>query len=130
MNLPIILLAMLGFFISLYAYIIEQRIKKNPEYKPACDLSDKISCSKAINSSYAKVFIYPIALIGILYYLLTAILAFFEFKTLLLISAISSVIISLLLAYILYIKIKTFCLICTTIYIINFLILFFVILHF
>ena len=56
MMFVIVLLAVLGFGISLYTYITEQKVKLNPEYKPVCDLSDRISCSKPMKSQYANIF--------------------------------------------------------------------------
>ena len=50
----IILLTLAGIVISIYAYMVEMNIAQNPEYKPACDLSDKISCTKVMGSSYSK----------------------------------------------------------------------------
>ncbi len=52
----IILLALAGIVISIYAYTVEMNISKNPEYKPACDISDKISCSRVMRSGYGKLF--------------------------------------------------------------------------
>lgn len=124
MNSLIIILAIIGFCISLYTYFIEQKIKTTPSYKPVCDLSDRVSCSKPIQSIYGNIFFISNALAGMLYYILIAALSWFHFDMLLLVAAIASCIFSLYLAYLLYFKIKSFCLLCTSLYFINFLILF------
>lgn len=119
----IIVLAIVGFGISLYTYILEHKLKNNPTFKASCDLSDRFSCSKPILSPYGKLFMVSNALVGMLYYALTMILAIAHAYTMLLIAALGACGVSLVLAYILYTKIKTICILCTSLYIINFLIL-------
>jgi vitamin-K-epoxide reductase (warfarin-sensitive) len=121
----ILILALIGFCISLYTYNLEQKVKANPDYKPACDISDNISCTKPIKSEYANLFYVSNALVGIVYYVLIAALAYFHAYTLLLIAAVAGVLVSLVLAYLLYFKIRSLCLLCTSLYIINILILVF-----
>lgn len=113
------MLAILGFCISLYTYIIEQKIKLNPEYKPACDLSDRMSCSKPIKSIYGGIFFVSNSILGMIFYLLIAILAINNSINFILIAAITATLFSCILAYILYVKIKALCLLCTSLYIIN-----------
>lgn len=121
----IIILAVIGFCISLYTYHLEQKIKVNPDFKPACDISDTISCTKPIKSEYANLFYVSNAFMGIVYYVIIAALAYFHAHTLLLIAAAGGVLVSLVLAYFLYFKIKSLCLLCTSLYIVNILILIF-----
>ena len=123
MILSIFILALIGFCIALYDYIVEQKIKKTPDYKPACDLSDRISCSKPIKSEYGNLFLISNALVGMLFYALIAVLAWFNASMLLLITAIAGCLFSVFLAYILFFKIKSLCLVCISLYFINVLIL-------
>lgn len=123
MLISVIIVAIIGFCISLYTYVLEQKIKREPEYKPACDISDKISCTKPMKSEYANLFFFSNALVGMLYYILIIVLAAIHVSTPLLIAAIGGCIASLILAYLLYFKIKSLCLLCTSLYIINALIL-------
>ncbi len=116
-------LAIVGFAISLYTYFIEQKIKIDTQYKPVCDLSDRISCSRPIKSEYSNIFFFSNAIAGMLFYALMFLLAWLGRINLLLISAIGSCIFSCILAYLLYFKVKAFCLLCTSLYIINFTIL-------
>lgn len=122
----IIILAIIGFCISLYTYVLEKKVKENPAFKPVCDLSDRVSCTKPMKSPYANLFFFSNATVGMGYYVLIGLLAYFNMPQLLLIAAIGGVIVSCILAYILYVKIQSLCLLCTSLYIINALILFFV----
>lgn len=125
-----IVLSIIGFSISLYTYIVEQKIKSASSYKPVCDISDKISCSKVMKSQYSNIFFFSNAVIGMAFYILVAVLAFLHATKLLLIAAICACLVSCVLAYLLYFKIKSFCILCTSLYIVNFLLLILSISHF
>ena len=118
-------LAITGFLISIYAYITEEKLKKDSSFKPACDLSDRISCSKPLKSEYANLFYISNTIAGIMFYALLAILAFFNMTAALFYAAIAACIASIYLAYLLYFKIGALCLLCTSLYIVNALLLFF-----
>ncbi len=124
MKMIIPILAIIGFFVSLYAYYIEKKIAKDPTYKPMCDLSDRISCSKPIVSPWGKIIIFSNALIGMIFYVVVLLFYFLNYTPLLFYSALIAVGASLVLAYILFFKIKTLCLLCCCIYVINILLLF------
>ena len=64
----IIIVTIIGFMVSLYAYYIEKKIEQDPTYKPICDLSDRISCSKPIRSSWGKLFTLSNASVGMVFY--------------------------------------------------------------
>jgi len=122
MQTEIIILAIIGFILSLYALSIEKKFKKEA-YKPACDINDKISCTKALTSPYAKIFKIKNSLLGIFFYTLIIILAIIsQIQTIFYLSIIS-VLGSIYLAYISYFKLKTICIICTSIYLVNILLL-------
>ncbi len=125
MILSIFVLALIGFGISLYAYFVEGKIKKDADYKPACDLSERISCSKPLKSEYANLFWVSNTLAGMLFYAFVGVLALLDATTFILIAGIAACVLSLFLGYILYFKIKSFCLVCTSLYIVNALILIF-----
>ena len=122
MILSIAILAVIGFFISLYAYFLEKRIKADYSYKPICDISEQFSCSKPILSEYGQLIGFSNSLLGIAFYGLIFVLALMQQTTLLLYLSLASLLASAFLAYILYFKIKSVCLICTAIYLINILI--------
>lgn len=119
----ILVLAILGFCISVYAYFVESKMKADASYHPACDINDRISCSKALQSQYANLFFISNSLMAMGYYLAVAFLSYMGLHTLLMIATSLGVIASLGLAYLLYFKIKSICLVCTSLYIINVLLL-------
>jgi len=120
MLIGIAILATIGLCISFYALFLETKIKKDATYKPVCDLSDAMSCTKPILSKYGKIFGFSNALFGVGFYFIVLILSLLEQIHLLFYLSIISCIATLYFAYILYTKIKTFCLVCTAIYAINF----------
>jgi len=124
MMLSIVILAVLGFCIALYVFLLERKVRQQPDYKAVCDLSDKISCTKPIRSPYGYLFYVSNGTAGVLLYAILAILAAFDMRVLVLIAAIVASLVSLFLAYLLYFKIKALCLLCTSLYIINFIILY------
>ena len=115
----LIALAVVGFIVSLYGFLIELWIKKDPTYKPACDLSDRVSCSKPILSKYGKLLGVSNTILGMGYYLAVSALALFGFMDLLILVTAAGALASVGFAYILYFKIKSFCLICSATYAIN-----------
>lgn len=122
MELKLIILIFAGFMLSLYSVWIDLKIKKNRAYKPFCDLSDLVSCSKPIASGYSNFFIFSNGVWGIIFYSTLFFLACYNMHFIIRLLASMGVFVSLGLAYILYKKIGAICLICTSIYIINVLI--------
>lgn len=127
MMLIIIILAAIGFCIAAYTYFTEKKFQKDPSFKPVCDISDKISCTKPMASPYANILFVSNAIIAMLFYVVIAIFALLHIKVAVLVTATAGVIGSLFLAYLLFFKIKTLCLLCTSMYLINILILIFAI---
>lgn len=115
----ILILAIIGFCIACYAYYVERKMKTDATYRPACDINDRISCSKAIQSPYAKLFILSNSILAMIYYTVVGLLAFMGLHTLLIAATVFGVVTSCFFAYLLYFKIKTLCLVCTSLYIIN-----------
>jgi len=115
----ILILATIGFAISLYAYITEQQIKMDRSYKPACDLSDRISCSKPMLSPYANLLFFSNNLVGVAYYILVAFLAYFDQVNLVFYAVIANCLFSCFLAYLLIFKIRSFCILCVSLYVVN-----------
>jgi len=123
MSLSLIIVALIGLCISLYTYSVERKIKTNMNYKPVCDISDRISCTKPMQSAYANMFLVSNALVGVAYYLLVIACTALHAFNLLLVTASAACLFSLGMAYILYVKVEAFCILCTSIYVVNFLIL-------
>lgn len=119
------ILGIVGSMLSIYAYITERNIKQDATYKPFCDISDRISCSKPLLSPYSNLFFFSNALAGIIFYLMITILAYLNQTALIFYASLASSVITLVLAYLLYFKIQSFCILCTSLYMVNVLILFF-----
>ncbi len=121
------LLAIIGFWLSFYAYYVEKKAGKKSakeNYRPVCDISPKISCTKAFSSKYGRLLGMSNSLFGMFFYLVIYILFSLNLFNYVFFLSVLSVPGSIYLAYISYIKLKTFCLVCTSIYLINFLLLF------
>ena len=116
-------LAVLGFCIAGYTFLVELKIKTQPAFKPACDINDWISCTKPMKSRYANVFFIANSALAMLFYTLVAGLAIKNMAVLLFIASLGACIVSAMFAYLLYFKIKALCLLCTTLYVINIILL-------
>lgn len=119
MIISLILIASVGFMVSLYGYFVENTLKKDSTYQPACDISDKISCSKVIHSEYGKMFAFSNTILGMIYYASMIACAFFKYTYFAFFLASASICVSLIFAYILFFKIKSFCPICVSVYVVN-----------
>lgn len=119
----IIVLGISGFLISLYSYYIERALKRDSSYRPVCDLSDRISCSKPILSQYGHLLGIENAIPGMLYYLMIVILAFIHAPIVFFALTVMAGIVTLYLAWALYFKIRAWCPLCLAIYLINILLL-------
>lgn len=119
----IVIISIIGVLLSVYAYYVERK-NKDKDYRAICDVSDKISCSKALTSSYGKLIGVSNSLIGILFYIFIIVLNYTYFN-LIIYFALGSVIGSAYLGYLQFFKLKSFCFVCSSIYIVNILLLVF-----
>ena len=117
------ILAVLGFFLSIYALYVKHRKKKNPLYKPLCDIRENISCTKAFASEYSELTALPNMISGIVFYALVFAAAWF--KLTLVVTALSflAVLLSCYLGYVSYYQQKNYCVVCSAVYFVNVLIL-------
>lgn len=116
--LPLVL-AVIGFGLSVYAYHVEQYAGKKKGYHPACDINDNVSCTKAFTSSYGTTLGLSNGTWGMMVYLVMIVLALLGEVTWLFMISFLAVLASLYLAYCLYFRVRTWCVICTGMYIIN-----------
>lgn len=114
-----LLFTLIGFGASLYAFFIEQKLKKDAGYKPVCDVSERASCTRALLSEYSKTFNIPNSIIGILFYAVVALFALLGWYKITLLLSVAGMVMTLWFAYLLYFRLKIFCFVCTTIYIAN-----------
>ena len=115
-------LALIGFLLSAYFLYMKNKKSKNKNYKPICDITKTISCSKAAKSKYSSIAILPNAFYGIIFYIIIFTLSFLQVQYIFYLSIIASII-SICLMFI-SIKIKAFCPVCFSIYVINFVMLY------
>lgn len=119
-----IILCIVGIVLSIYLYFVEIRLKKNPAYKPYCNISDKISCTAPIKSPYGSLFFgIPNSIVGMIFYVAVIGLIIAQQYLLALLLVIAANAMTPILAYILYVKIRSFCIVCSLIYAINILLL-------
>ena len=112
-------IAVIGFLLSLYSYYVEQKIKKNHNYKALCDINDTVNCSKVAKSKYSHIVDgISNSVAGMLFYVVIFALSFYRMNYVLYLSALS-VLASLYLGYVQYFKIKGVCIVCSTVYIVN-----------
>lgn len=119
MIISIFILAIAGFLVSMYAIYIERKHAVDTEFKPVCEINDRMSCVRALSSTYSKLFGIPLAVYGLFFYATLAACAFFNVTNLVFLMAIAGLIATIIFAYLLFFKIKTFCFVCTTTYAIN-----------
>ena len=116
------LLSMIGFLLSGYLFFVEQKVRKHPKYKPACDISEQVSCTKAVTSPYSETFGVSNSVVGIIYYGALVIWSFLGCSVLVIkYATFIALLISIYLAYILFAKVKSACPVCISLYVINFL---------
>lgn len=119
MHATLVIISLIGIVLSFYMYLIERALSKNPAYKPACDISDRISCSAPIKSKYSHLLYLSNATWGLLFYTVVLLTALLDMQKITLLLTTVSIIYSLYLAYILIFKIRSWCLICLSLYGIN-----------
>ncbi len=115
------LLNIVGIMISSYAYYVRYKVLKSSSYIPICDISEKISCSKAFGSKFSKTLGIPNPLLGITYYFSIFMLSLFKFfLQYIFYLTILPFLFSIYLAYISYFRQRNFCIVCTFTYLLNF----------
>jgi vitamin-K-epoxide reductase (warfarin-sensitive) len=113
----ILIFAVIGFAASLYGFFIEQKLKKDAAYKPACDISDRASCTKALSSEYSKTLGISNTILGMIFYAVIFICTLLGLYKLTFLIASAGAVMTVWFAYLLYFKLKVFCFVCTTTYI-------------
>jgi len=115
----ILIFGILGFIISLYGFIVQQKLKLSDTYVPLCDFSDKISCSAAFTSKYGELIGIPNTHLGLLFFVSVVLFELLGLSLVVFVITGMGFLISLYLAYLLYIKVRSVCVVCTAIYLIN-----------
>lgn len=128
------ILCFIGITLSLYAFYVETRKDQDPNYRAACDISERMSCSRVLTSRWARgfglfdsssVFNIQDSLYGLVFYCLSLILnQSSSWKMIARLRVILSLLTnfgSVYLGYILYFVLHDICLVCCGMYIVNFL---------
>jgi len=130
-NRLLIFSCLVGLGLSLYSYIVELFLEENKNYKPLCDVSEHMSCTKAFGSAYGKgfgifdkgsIFYKPNSFYGIVFYSMVATFSLTNSPVAVngsLFLIILSNFISLYVAYILYFILANLCVVCLGIYVVN-----------
>lgn len=121
-NIFLIILALIGFILAVYAFIVERKIKQDKSYIPICDINKNFSCSENFKSKYAHTFRIKNSAAGIFFYLLVVILALANQIQIIFYLSIPAILFTIYLAFTSFFIIKNFCPVCTLTYIVNFLI--------
>lgn len=119
MFIDVMIIAGIGCVVSLYSYFIERKLEKNPAYKPLCNLSDAVSCTKPIQSAYGKIFGISNALMGLVFYITIIFTAVVNASAFIWYAALAACVVSVYLAYLMIFRIQSLCMVCLSIYIIN-----------
>lgn len=119
MVLSVIMVSLLGVALSLYSYLLEKTLAKNPTFKPLCDLSDKISCTAPLKSPYSHMLGVSNAIWGMLFYTCVILLALKDLTGALVVVSLIGVVYSIYLASLLIFKIRAWCLVCSALYLVN-----------
>jgi vitamin-K-epoxide reductase (warfarin-sensitive) len=119
MMTTVIIICVVGLIISVYGIFVERKIQQDALYKPACDISDRISCSKAFLSPYGKMLGISNIWASALYYLLILAVAAMNYATIAMLISGAGILATCYFAYILYFKVQSLCPICTSLYATN-----------
>lgn len=114
-----IILAFIGLLLSIYAYRITMHIKRVPSYKPICDISKRVSCTRAFLAKESHLLFVPNSAWGMIYYFLIIIFVEYGWTTWAFYLSTLALIVSLYLAYVLYYKQNNFCVVCWATHLVN-----------
>ena len=132
-NFFILLLSIVGFYISLYFTLVYYGIISPSRFilPEVCKLSEN-ACQSIINTKYARILGLPNFVYGLLYYIVVFLFAIFNFngyiKTALMLISFVTVVLGVYLIYVLMKVLKVNCLLCFISHVVNFFILVFFVL--
>ncbi|KAL7678417.1 hypothetical protein ACOME3_004642 [Neoechinorhynchus agilis] len=127
--------SLLGLLLSVYAYYLKLKLKKQPDYVALCDIKTGIGCTGVLKSRYGQGFgiaeklfgkesplNIPNSILGIIFYSFQFFTCYAQAPVLLSVayySSILSIVFTVYLAYILFFVLKEICLICIPTYVLN-----------
>lgn len=113
-------LVVVGIVLCIYMIFIRFRMKKSFDYKPMCDLSDRISCSAPMKSRYASLLGIDNDIVGLLFYIGLDILMKNQMYIYVFYGAVVASVVSVFLAYSMFFKLRVICPLCVMLYAVNF----------
>ena len=125
MEKAIYIISAIGLALCFYILWVEHKTKKDSNYKAACDISNRASCTRTFLSSYGKIFGVSNGWWGMLFYISILSLFLLGKNDLVFYASLAGLVFSVRLAYLLYFRLKNFCMVCTMIYAVNILMAFF-----
>lgn len=114
----ILIYSTIGFIVSAYALWVEEHLK-HKGYRPVCNISKNISCSKAFSSHWGNLTGLPNSFFGLICYGAMILLTIFGAAYYVFGLSVLALLGTFYLAYISYFVQRNFCLVCTAIYVIN-----------
>lgn len=117
----VLLFALLGIAVSLFGLLLDFKVKADPNFKAACDISERSSCTKTLKSKYSRIlFGISNTYFGILFFGVIAWLAYVGgYQHEIFYSAAVGTLVSLWLALVIYFKQKNYCSLCIALVIIS-----------
>ncbi len=76
MMVNVLLVALLGLPVATYAFFLEWKLDRDPDYKPVCDLADIISCKRNFGNKQVPILGIPSSWIMFVYLIPMIILAY------------------------------------------------------
>jgi len=120
MILALRIFLVLGMLVALYTWRVKIKGEEKKKYNPVCDINDRVSCTKAVNSKYGSLLkILPNHVLGLLFYVSAFAISFTSYDGLIFFMTIPAIIMTLVLAYISVFIQKNFCVVCICSYIVN-----------
>lgn len=127
LTMTIYILTMIGLLISFYGVYFTKRKKSSANFKPFCDFSDKVSCTKAFESKGGALFGVKNYVMGIFFYVAMFMLVLGNLHIFAVFLSMASLFMSMYLASILVTEVRSFCVICVSTYVVNILIFLFLV---
>ncbi|MEN9824431.1 MAG: hypothetical protein RI953_176 [Pseudomonadota bacterium] len=127
LNIPSLLLGVVGFGVSLYALILHLQTKSSSQAL-TCDINEAVNCTKVIGGEYGEFMGLPLGSLGMAYFGIVMAMAFvpaflqasasWMARRQLVVAAVGASV-SVYLAYISYFKINAVCLVCTSVHVLS-----------
>ncbi len=103
-----------GFIFIFYAMYVENKAKKDPNYRAFCDFTPNISCTRGVNARWESLLGMPNTLMSVFYYFLVMVLAYFDMSQFVFYLGVMGVLMGFTTLTLMISQEKIFCTICAT----------------